>query len=416
MTTTNNDNAALDFSLTEQEENIRAFLHTFAANAMRPASIIADANEHQKPMAAIEALHMLQSGGMGYGANKPSGPSESSGQFDRVEAKALTSIIRAEELAWGAASVLLARPGPGLGGAAILASGTPEQKERWLKRYDDGQIRFGAMALTESNAGSDVSALETTAVLDGNHWVLNGTKIFCTNGASADVVVVWATIDKSKGKDGIRAFIVEKGTPGFRVGRLEHKMGIRASETAELVFEDCRIPRDNLLGELEPSPDKKGFKGAMATFDMTRPGVAAMAIGIARAALEYTVDVLEKQGFEPGWGRARAHLSSVQDKVQEMDAQIEAARLLTRRAAFMLDQKMPNALEASMAKAKAGRVVVDVCATCIELLGPAALTREHPLEMWLRDSKVFDIFEGTGQIQRLVVARKILGYTSKELS
>jgi acyl-CoA dehydrogenase len=411
--TTDND-GGLDFDLTEHEANIRAFLHTFAKNAMRPASIIADANEHQKPMAAIEALHMLQSGGMGYAAKGAA--SAPSGSSDRVEARALTSIIRAEELAWGAASILLSRPGPGLGGAAILASGTPEQKEKWLKRYDDGTIRFGAMALTESNAGSDVSAVETTAVLDGDHWILNGTKIFCTNGASADVTVVWATVDRSKGKDGIRAFIVEKGTPGFRVGRLEHKMGIRASETAELVFEDCRIPKENLLGELEPSPDKKGFKGAMATFDMTRPGVAAMAIGIARAALEHTVEVLESDGFEAGWGRARPHLTTLQDKIQEMDAQIEAARLLARRAAFMLDHKMSNALEASMAKAKAGRVVVDVCATCIELLGPAALTRDHPLEMWLRDSKVFDIFEGTGQIQRLVIARKILGYTSKELS
>ena len=402
---------ALDFNLTDAEENIRSFLHAFAKNAMRPASIIADAHEHERPMAAIEALHVLQSGGSG--GYKPQASS------DRVQANALTSIIRAEELSWGAASILLARPGPGLGGAAIQASGTPEQKERWLKRYDDGTIRFGAMALTESNAGSDVSGIETTAVLKGDHYVLNGTKIFCTNGACADVLVVWATLDKSKGRDGIRAFIVEKGTPGFRIGRLEKKMGIRASETAELVFEDCKIPKENLLGDVDGAAGgdgaKKGFKGVMATFDMTRPGVAAMAIGIARAALEHTVEVLEAEGFTHGWGRSRAHLSTVQDKVQEMDAQIEAARLLARRAAFMLDQKQPNALEASMAKAKAGRVVVDVCATCIELLGPAALTREHPLEMWLRDSKVFDIFEGTGQIQRLVIARKILGYTSKEL-
>jgi acyl-CoA dehydrogenase len=406
----NTVNTELNFDLTEQEEGIRSFLHTFAKNAMRPASIIADANEHEKPWDAINALHTLQSGGMGYGANKKS---ES---VDRVESKALTSIIRAEELSWGAASVLLSRPGPGLGGAAILASGTPEQKEKWLTRYDDGTVRFGAMALTESNAGSDVSGIETTATLVGDHYVLNGTKIFCTNGASADVTVVWATVDKSKGKDGIRAFIVEKGTPGFRIGRLEKKMGIRASETAELVFEDCKIPRANLLGEENPSADKKGFKGAMATFDMTRPGVAAMAIGIARAALEHTVEQLEREGFDAGWGRSRAHLSSGQDTIQKMDAEIEAARLLARRAAFMLDHKQPNALEASMAKAKAGRVVVDVCATCIELLGPAALTREHPLEMWLRDSKVFDIFEGTGQIQRLVIARKILGYTSKDLA
>src|SRR5688572_2801014 len=224
----------------------------FALNALRPASIEADAHEHVKPMGAIEAIHQLQSGGMGY---KASGSMDTS-----TEAKALTSIIRAEELAWGASALLLSRPGPGLGGAAILAAGTPAQKEKWLKRYEDGTIRFGAMALTESNAGSDVSAIETTAVLDGDHWVLNGTKIFCTNGASADVVVVWATIDRSKGKDGIRAFIVEKGTPGFRVGRLEHKRGIRASETAELGLADCRIPAENLLGEETPTPEEEGLR------------------------------------------------------------------------------------------------------------------------------------------------------------
>ncbi|MBI1945567.1 MAG: acyl-CoA dehydrogenase family protein [Deltaproteobacteria bacterium] len=410
MTTTH----ALDFDLSEKEENIRSFLHTFAANAMRPASIIADANEHQRPMAAIEALHQLQSGGVGY----RSGSAVDGTGDGSASAKALVSIIRAEELSWGAASILLSRPGPGLGGAAIQASGTPAQKEKWLKRYEDGTVRFGAMALTESNAGSDVSAIETTAELRGDHWVLNGSKIFATNGACADVVVVWATIDKSKGKDGIRAFIVEKGTPGFTIGRLEHKMGIRASETAELVFADCKIPKENLLGEENPSAEKKGFKGAMATFDLTRPGVAAMAVGIARAALEYTVSVLEAEtdGWHAGYGRSRAHLTALQDAVQEMDAQIEAARLLARRAAFLLDQKQSNGLEASMAKAKAGRVVVDVCAKCVELLGPAALTRAHPLEMWLRDSKVFDIFEGTGQVQRLVVARRILGYTSKELA
>ena len=405
---------ALDFDPTEKEANILAFLHTFAANAMRPASIIADANEHERPMGAIEALHQLQSGGMGY----RSGSAVDGTGDGSPAAKALVSIMRAEELSWGAASVLLSRPGPGLGGAAIQASGTPAQKEQWLKRYEDGTVRFGAMALTESNAGSDVSAIETTAVLDRDHWVLNGTKIFATNGACADVVVVWATVDKSKGKDGIRAFIVEKGTPGFTIGRLEHKMGIRASETAELVLQDCRIPRANLLGEENPSAEKKGFKGAMATFDLTRPGVAAMAVGIARAALEHTVQVLESEsgGFSPGYGRSRAHLTALQDAVQEMDAQIDAARLLARRAAYLLDQKQSNALEASMAKAKAGRVVVDVCAKCVELLGPSALTRAHPLEMWLRDSKVFDIFEGTGQVQRLVIARRILGYTSKELA
>jgi acyl-CoA dehydrogenase len=250
--------------------------------------------------------------------------------------------------------------------------------------------------------------------------VLNGRKIFCTNGASADIVVVWATIDPSKGKEGIRAFVVEKGTPGFSVGRLEKKLGIRSSETAELVLENCKVPLDAKLGEENPPAGDgpaKGFKGVMATFDSTRPGVAALAIGIARASLEYVQETLQLEGHVAApYGRARTNLSATDDALIELEAQIEAARLLTHRAAWMIDQKIPNALEASMAKAKAGKVVVDVCAKSVELLGPSGVTRQHPAEMWLRDSKVFDIFEGTGQINRLVIARRILGYSSKELA
>ena len=407
----------MDFELNPKLAGIRAFLHRFALDALRPANVIADANEHQKPTGVIEQVHQLQRGGMTVLRRHGMRPAEEEkAKADAGGVRGLTGVILAEELAYGAAGILLSLPGPGLGGAAINAAGTTAQKDAWLARYDDDIVRFGAMAMTEPDCGSDVSGVATTAVLDGDHWVLNGTKVFCTNGASADLVVVWATVDRSLGRAGMKAFVVEKGTPGFRIGRLESKLGIRASETAELVFEDCRIPKANLLGDPEHA-EKKGFKGAMATFDMTRPGVAAMAVGIARAALEHTVETLESSGpFDIGYGRARSSLTLLQDAVQEMDAQIEAARLLTHRAAYLLDQGKPNSLEASMAKAKSGRVVVDVTATCVELMGPAALTRAHPLEMWLRDSKVFDIFEGTGQIQRLVIARKILGYTSKELS
>ncbi len=402
----------LDFDPTEKQQNVLAFVHQFAQTSLREASIWADAHEHEKPWDVIQQVHQLQKSGMGFlRRHAPTGPDAEQGGGDTGQ-KARLGVLLAEEMGYGAASVLLGFPGPGLGGAAILASGTEEQKERFLKRYEDGTVRFGAMALTEPAAGSDVSAIECTAVKDGDAWVLNGTKIFCTNGASADVVVVWATLDRSKGRDGIRAFVVEKGTPGFKVGRLEKKLGIRASETAELVLQDCRIPLDNLLG----GEEARGFKGAMATFDMTRPSVAAMAVGIARAAHEHLVLELKKDGMgAPGYGRARAHLTAIEDALLEMESQIEAARLLVHRAAYLLDKKIPNALEASMCKAKAGRVVVDVCAKCVELLGPEALTRRHPVEMWLRDSKVFDIFEGTGQVNRLVVARKILGYTSKEL-
>ena len=406
----------MDFELNPKLRGIKAFLHQFALQSMRPAAVIADANEHQKPWDVIKQVHQLQRSGMTVLRRHGMRPEdEAKVKSEAGGVRGITGVVLAEELAYGAASILLSLPGPGLGGAAINAAGTPEQRDKWLRRYEDDEVRFGAMAMTEPDCGSDVSGVATTAVLDGDHWVLNGTKVFCTNGASADVVVVWATIDKALGRAGMKAFVVEKGTPGFRIGRLENKLGIRASETAELVFEDCRIPKENLLGELE-AKEQKGFKGAMATFDMTRPGVAAMAVGIARAALEYTLGALDEDGpLDVGHGRARPSLSALQDIVQEMDGQIEAARLLTHRAAFLLDQGRSNSLEASMAKAKAGRVVVDVTATCVELMGPTALTRTHPLEMWLRDSKVFDIFEGTGQIQRLIIARKILGYSSKEL-
>jgi acyl-CoA dehydrogenase len=419
--------ATIDFELSPKLAGIQAFLHQFALTAMRPAAVIADANEHVTPLSelrsgkpwdVIRQVHMLQRSGMT--VLRRHGMSRADEEKAKKEAggvRGITGVVLAEELAYGAASILLSLPGPGLGGAAVNASGTPAQRDEWLARYEDDEVRFGAMAMTEPNAGSDVGGVETTATRDGDAWVLNGTKIFCTNGASADIVVVWATVDKSLGRAGLKAFVVEKGTPGFRVGRLEKKLGIRASETAELVFEDCRIPLGNMLGDPSAaSGETKGFKGAMATFDMTRPGVAAMAVGIARAALEHTVGVLDEAApFDPKHGRARFHLSALEDVVQEMDAQIEAARLLVHRSAFLLDAGKPNSLEASMAKAKAGRVVVDVTATCVEIVGPAALTRAHPLEMWLRDSKVFDIFEGTGQVQRLVIARKILGYSSKEL-
>ena len=421
---------ALDFDPTLPMQAALGFLHFFAEGMLRPAAAEFDKKEHEKPLAIAKQVNDLMRSGMGSGlqrhrydadgADAPSG--KGGGEGMGVSLKAVPSILFAEEIAWGSAALMLSFPGPGLAGAAIAAAGTPEQKKKWLARYGDGSVRWGAMAYTEPSCGSDTGAIKTIAKREGNSWILTGTKIFCTNGASADVVVVWATLDPSKGKEAIRAFVVEKDTPGFKIGHLEKKLGIRSSETAELILEDCKIPLENILGEYDPAagpggnPSTKGFKGAMATFDMTRPGVAAMAVGIARAALEYLQAQLKAEGWEgPAYGRARTNLSAVDDWMIEMETQIEAARLLARRAAFLLDAKQPNALEASMAKAKAGTVVVQVCAKAIELLGPEGLTRKHPVEMWLRDSKVYDIFEGTGQVNRLVVARRVLGYTSKDL-
>ncbi len=416
----------LDFNPTPQQQAIQGFLRMFGQQVLRPAAIEYDRKEHEKPKDVIRQVNDLIRTGAGGGLSRHRYDEKKNEGGTSI--KGISGVLFAEEIAYGSAALMLSFPGPGLAGAAIAAAGTPEQRSKWLARYADGEVRFGAMAYTEPGCGSDTGAIRTTARRDGKEWVLNGRKIFCTNGACSEIVVVWASLDLGRGKEAIRAFVVEKGTPGFLVGQLEKKLGIRSSETAELILEDCRIPLENILGEYDPNGTPggfpkdsaaatKGFKGAMATFDMTRPGVAAMAVGIARAAVEYLGDVLRADGWDgPGYGRSRPNLSAVQDAFLEMEAQVEAARLLAHRAAFLLDQGQPNALEASMAKAKAGTVVVEVCAKVVELLGPDGLTRMHPAEMWLRDSKVYDIFEGTGQVNRLVVARRVLGYTSKELA
>jgi acyl-CoA dehydrogenase len=336
----------------------------------------------------------------------------------------LTMCMTVEELCWGDVGLYLSIPNPGLGGAAVAAAGTPEQKERFLARFKDGEPKWGAMAITEPQAGSDSSAIQTTAVKDGDHWVLNGTKIFCTSGLMAaekskGFVVVWATLDRSAGRAGIRAFVVDSGTPGMYVTKVEHKLGIRASDTATLVFEDCRIPLDNILGSAEiPKPgaqNSQGFKGAMATFDATRPIVAASAIGVARAALDYVKEALADHGVTLHYGAPMHRLTALERDVMEMEAQVQAARLLVWRAAWMLDNGQRNNLEASMAKAKAGLVVTWVTQKAVEILGPLGYSRQTLLEKWMRDAKISDIYEGTQQVNQLIVARRILGYSSEQL-
>jgi acyl-CoA dehydrogenase len=277
------------------------------------------------------------------------------------------------------------------------------------------------MAITQPSCGSDSSAIQTTAVRDGDHWVLNGTKIFCTAGHKAlmeseGFVVVWATLDKSAGRAGIKAFVVEHGTPGISVAKLEHKLGIRASDTAMLILEDCRVPLDNVLGSAEIPKTSEGFKGVMATFDATRPAVAASAIGIGRAAVEFVRETLAKAGRPIRYGVASSNLTAVERDFMEMESLLQAARLLTWRAAWMMDRGMRNNLEASMAKAKAGLAVTYITQKAVEILGPLGYSRALLLEKWMRDAKINDIFEGTQQINMLIVSRRILGYSSRELS
>jgi acyl-CoA dehydrogenase len=395
-----------------------------AEQVMRPHSRYYDEHEHERPWEYINVMWPVmqeqQKKSLAKAANgrKPDreGPGISNIRF----------VMLIEMFSWGDAGQYLSTPNPALGGAAIEAVGTPEQKARFLQKFTEGKPKWGAMAMTENGAGSDTSAIRTSAVLDPqtNEWVLNGEKIFCTNGSLAleesdGFVVVWATVDSNAGRAGMKPFVVEAGTPGVAIAKKEDKLGIRASDTAAIVFTDARIPYDNILG----SPDvqrrdngsTKGFKGAMKTFDTTRPIVAASAMGIARAALEYTQETLKKEGIEVDYTKPRHELTAVERDLMDMEAQHKAAWLLTLRAASMMDHGRANRLEASMCKARAGEAVTWITQKAVELLGPLGYSRELLVEKWMRDAKINDIYEGTKQINLLIVARSILGYTRREL-
>ena len=323
---------------------------------------------------------------------------------------AVLSTLIAMGQTWGDYSVRMRRNDRGLGNSALQAAGTDAQKRAW------GHLVL-AMAITEPGCGSDPSLVRTTATRDGDQWVLNGEKIFVTTGCRADGVVVWATIDRAAGRAGIKSFLVEKGTPGFIVAHKEKKLGIRADDTAAYVFKDCRIPRANLLGgeETIPKAGSGGFRGVMKTFNMTRPAVAAIGLGIAEAALDFTRDQLREAGIEIEYGAGMAGQSAVARRFQRLEALHEAAMLTVLHAAWLSDHSKPNNTEASIAKAKGGSAVREITQGCIEILGPLGVSREHLLEKWFRDVRITDIYEGTGQIQRLIIARDVLGYSSAEL-
>jgi acyl-CoA dehydrogenase len=405
---------AIAFDLTENSLRSQTHYRRMAREQMRPISRKYDEQEHALPAEWVD--HFWKEGRKGPEVDW-SGPGDG---FVQV-------CVQTEELCWGDAALFLRMPTPALGGAAVSAAGTPEQKQRFLARFrGDGPPVWGAMAITEAGAGSDSAAIESTAVLDGDEWVLSGTKIFCTNGEGASqveggFVVVWATVDKSAGRGGIKSFVVPAKTPGMTLVGLEKKHGIRASDTATLVFENCRIPAGNLLGSAEVvkrDPKKsgdKGFKGAMATFDASRPIIAAMAVGIGRAALDFTKEELDRQGVVIRYDAPRVDLTVVERDVIEMESELQAARLLTWRAAAMMTRGKPNNLEASMAKAKAGLAVTRITQKAVEILGPPGYSTERLVEKWMRDAKVNDIYEGTQQINQLIVARRILDYSSSML-
>ncbi|MBB3052982.1 acyl-CoA dehydrogenase [Prauserella isguenensis] len=384
--------------------------HQAAAEVFRPNSRKYDRAEHAYPSeldmlaSLLDGLNSSGEGGAGASGVRAGDDDKDKGNRNGGN---LSTVLGAIEMCWGDVALLLSMPRQGLGNAAIASVADDEQLERFKGKW-------AAMAITEPSFGSDSAAVSATAELDGDEYVLNGEKIFVTAGERADCVVVWATLDKSKGRAAIKSFVVEKGTPGFEVVRLEHKLGIRASDTAVLRFENCRVPKENLLGSPEIDT-KTGFAGVMQTFDNTRPMVAAMAVGVARAALEETRRVLEEAGVDIDYDKPANTQSAAAATFLQLEADYEAAYLLTLESAWMADNRKPNSLQASMAKAKAGRSGVDITLRCVELAGVYGYTEESLLEKWSRDAKILDIFEGTQQIQQLIIARRLLGKSSAEL-
>jgi acyl-CoA dehydrogenase len=411
----------IDFEHHEMLRNLAAAVEQIAKDHMRPFTREVDEHEHSNPDQYVKTMYevLKMTGGA---MNSPVMGAKEQGEKKRRTGN-VTSVVFIEKLAWGDCGMYLATPMPLLGGAAVGAAGTPEQKKHFLKRFQEGEPKWAAMAITEPGSGSDSGSIQTTAEPDGDHWVINGEKIFVTAGKRAvedseGFVVVWATVDRKAGRAGIKPFLVDHHTPGMKVVKLEKKHGIRCSDTAAIVFENCRIPKENLLGsaEVKPTGDATGFKGVMATFDATRPPVAASAVGVGRASLEFTQEYLDKQGVKPRYGISRNKLTAVERDLMMMEAKVKASWLLTLKAAWMSDMGEPNNLEASICKCKAGRDMVWVCQKAVELLGPEGYSRKHLVEKWMRDSKIGDIYEGTQNIQKLVVARRIFGYSREQLA
>lgn len=385
--------------------------HMVAVEILRPISRKYDIAEHEYPKELdmlASLIDGLDEGGGASGAGA-AGASQAiaEGETGNRNGSNMASVLSIIEMCWGDVGLLLTLPRQGLGNSAIAAVADDDQKKRFAGKW-------AAMAITEPEAGSDSAAIRTTAVLDGDDYVLNGEKIYVTSGERAELVVVWASLDREVGRAAIKSFVVERSNPGLKLDRLEHKLGIRASDTAAFILEDCRVPKEDLLGSPEIDT-QKGFAGVMRTFDNTRPLVAGMALGVARACLEHTAEALKEAGVEIDYDRPANSQHAAAAELLELESDFEAARLLTMEAAWMADNAKPNSLHASYAKAKAGRTGVDIALRCIALCGSAGLGEQELLEKWARDAKILDIFEGTQQIQLLIIARQLLGLTSAEL-
>lgn len=404
----------INLEISPGHQNLANMIHGMAKGMIRPLARKYDTLEHEKAVELENLAKMMEKmgGGMGGLGGDKKDKKEDGGAPKIKNGTQMLGVIGAMEMCWACTGLTMAIPGMGLGNAAIDAVATDEQKERF------GRV-FAAMAITEPGCGSDSANISTTAKLEGDEWVINGEKIFVTDGGQCSHIVVWATLDKSLGKAAIKSFVVPKDAPGLQVVRLEKKMGIRASDTAAITFTNCRIPKGNILGDptiaQTAEERKKAFGGVMQTFDNTRPAVGAMANGVARAALDMTREILEKEGVIIDYAKRRWNNSALQAEFYLMEAEYEAARLLILKAAWLADNKIPNSKEASMCKAKSGRVGSYITLRCVEICSSLGYGEEYLLEKFARDSKILDIFEGTQQVQQLIVARHQLGLSSREL-
>jgi acyl-CoA dehydrogenase len=395
-------------------QGVKQMLGAFAKSEMRPIAPKHDKDESMpwELMKKAKMFGLTQTSLIDARKNLPMGGGdpgkEGKDGKKKVRKTARLTCVGAEELAWGCAGIALALGGSGLAAAPVSAIGTDEQKQVFRDALDgedeDGKIYVAAMALSEPSTGSDISSLSTAARKDGDHWVINGHKQWITNGKSANVYVVWAQTDPSLGRAGVRGFIVTRDTPGLIPGRKEVKLGIRASETAQVHFEDCRVHQDMMLGIARESSGGLGDTKKM--LDSTRPVVGAQAVGIARAAYEHLLDRINNAELR---GTPMAAHQSLAFELSEMEMEIQASRSLVWRAAWMADHQLENVRFASIAKAHAARTAQYVTTRAMALLGEEALEPGHPVEKWYRDAKIYDIFEGTGQIQRRIIAKSLTG-------
>jgi len=398
----------MDFAIDPKFDNLKQMVGWLGKDKLRPLGIEADRQGHALPSDHPffkEVLAMGLTGGF-VGKMKDAAPrADDDGRVRRTNRRA---VVMAEEAAYWDRGMATSLPGPSLGGPPVMLMGDAEQKKRFLGIFKGTkEPHWAAFAMSEPGAGSDVAGISTRARQDGDEWIIDGEKCFISNGARASWVVVWATIDPNLGRAGHRAFVVERGTPGFSVARIEKKMGLTASETAGLLFENCRVPVANMLqGSDRSASGKDGFVAAMKTFDMTRPLVAAMAVGMGRAVYDESLRFArENLGGASAW-----RMDRVRDRLAWIERKLEMARLLAWRAAWLADHKRPNATEASMAKAECARIALEAASIGMDVLGEAGGASDYLIEKLFRDIKALDLVEGTGQIQRVVIARKLIGF------